>query len=297
MKLPALIPFKIINIMALKPFSSRSTVIIVIIVLCMAQSTVAQYRRLNSDVRNSWEFGFSGGVSQFLTSINPNSDATYKKFNYWNTDFNPAVTLSVIKNFSPKISAEFEFLTTKLSGTWNTNSPYGVPLPATPQNLPGPFKTGIKQFSLLLVPNLNKIIAPNSSNKWNLFVKVGISALLLKEYSGLYEYYNGNGFEYALAYGGGLSYTINEKIKIKLGSMWYFVDTDRLDGVHTMRPFQSPDARDDNSVFYFNIKERYMYPYVGVTYGIGQVQSKAHFIQGSNSRFLWFKKSKHRYRR
>jgi len=64
-----------------------------------------------------------------------------------------------------------------------------------------------------------------------------------------------------------------------------------------MRPFQSPDARDDNSVFYFNIKERYMYPYIGVSYGIGKAQSKAHFIQGNNSRFLWFKKARHKYRR
>jgi len=283
--------------MALKPSFSSSSVLIVFILLCFTQSTVAQRRRFNSDVMNSWEFGFSGGVSQFLTSINPNSDATYKKFNYWNNDFNSAVTLSVTKNFSPKFGAEFEFLTTKLSGSWNTNSPYGVPLPATPTNFPGPFKTGINQFSLLLVPNLNKIIAPNSSSKWNLFVKVGISALLLKEYSGLYEYVKDNGFKYALAYGGGFSYTINEKLKIKLGSMWYIVDTDRLDGVHTMRPFQSPDARDDNSVFYFNVKERYMYPYIGVTYGIGKAQSKAHFIQGNNSRFLWFKKARHKYRR
>jgi len=261
--------------------------------LFVVESSVAQYsRRSGSGDRNNWEFGFTGGASQFRNSINPNSDATFKKFNYWNADYNTAITVSIIKNFSPKFSAEFEFLTTKLSGSWNENSGYGIPLPATSQNLPSPFKTGINQFTLMFVPNLNKIVAPNSANdKWYLFIKLGIGASFLKEYKGLYPYGKGNGFEYALAYGGGLSYTINEKIKLKLGTTWYRVESDRLDGVHTMRPVQSPDARDDNSVFYFNLKELYVYPYVGMTYGFGQIQSKAHFIRGNNSRFLWFKPS------
>ncbi len=284
--------------MASKPFSSRSTVIIVAILLSIVQSAGAQYGRLNSGIRNSWEFGFSGGVSQFLTSVNPNSDAVFKKFNYWNSDYNAAVALSVIKNLSPKFSAEFEFLTTKLSGSWNPNNAYGIPLPATEQNLPGPFKTGINQFSLMLVPNLNQIFAPKrTDDRWYIFIKGGVGATFLKDHQALYPYGTGNGFELTFAYGGGLSYTINEKIKLKLGSMWYWVDTDRLDGVHTMRPVQSPTARDDNSVFYFNVKERYMYPYIGMTYGIGKIQSKAHFIRSNNSRFLWFKKARHSYRR
>lgn len=296
MKQPAHILFKIKKTMALKPFPSA--VLIAVIMLFVVQSSVAQYsRRSGSGVRNNWEFGFTGGVSQFRNSINPNSDATYKKFNYWNADYNAAITVSIIKNFSPKFSAEFEFLTTKLSGTWNENSGYGIPLPATAQNLPSPFKTGINQFTLMFVPNLNKIVVPNSANeKWYLFVKLGIGASFLKDYKALYSYGTGNGYELAFAYGGGLSYTINEKIKVKLGSMWYLVDTDRLDGVHTMRPIQSPTAHDDNSVFYFNIKESYMYPYIGMTYGFGQIQSKAHFIRGNNSRFLWFKPSTRKFR-
>ncbi|NEW84835.1 MAG: hypothetical protein GZ094_21040 [Mariniphaga sp.] len=299
MKQPAHILFKIKKTMALKPFPFQSAVLIAVIMLFVVQTSVAQYsRRSGSGVRNSWEFGFTGGASQFRNSINPNSDADVKKFNYWNSDYNAAITVSIIKNFSPKFSAEFEFLTTKLSGSWNPNNVYGIPLPATAQNLPPPFKTGINQFTLMFVPNLNKIVAPNSANeKWYLFVKLGIGASFLKDYQALYSYGTGNGYELAFAYGGGLSYTINEKIKLKLGSMWYWVDTDRLDGVHTMRPIQSPSARDDNSVFYFNIKERYMYPYIGMTYGFGQIQSKAHFIRGNNSRFLWFKPSTSKYRK
>ena len=146
----------------------------------------------------------------------------------------------------------------------------------------------------MFVPNLNQIITPKkASDRWYLFAKVGIGAAFLKEYLSLFPYGKNAGFKYSLAYGGGLSYTLNEKIKIKLGATWYRVETDRLDGIITIKPNHVSTSNDD---YYFNIKESYVYPYIGITYGIGQIQSKAHFIR-SNNRFLWFKPAKHKYRR
>jgi len=299
MKQPAYTLFKIIKTMALNPFSFKSAALIAVVMLFVVQGSVAQYsRRSGSGDNNPWEFAFTGGASQFLNSINPNSDATFKKFSYWNTDYNAAITVSIIKTLSPKFSAEFEFLTTKLSGSWNENSGYGIPPPATAEKLPIPFKTGINQFTLMFVPNLNKIVAPNSANeKWYLYVKLGIGASYLKELKpALFPYSKKSGFKYALAYGGGLSYTINEKIRLKLGTTWYRVDTDRLDGIHTSKPGIVVLTKDEDLVY--NVKENYLYPYIGMTYGFGQVQSKAHFIRGNNSRFLWFKNtSKYRKRR
>ena len=297
MILPALISLKLTNIMALKPSFSSSSVLIVFILLCFTQSTVAQRGQLKSESGNSWEFGISGGASKFLNTINPNSDAPFKKFNYWNADFNPAVTLSVIKNFSPKFSAEFEFLTTKFSGAWNQSNSYGVPQYALDLGLeyPNPFKTGINQFALMFVPNLNQLIAPkNASERWYLFLKVGFGAAYLKEYYSLFPYGKGTGFKYSLAYGGGFSYIVTEKIKLKLGVTYYRVESDRLDGIITLRPNHMSTSNDD---YYFNIKESYMHPYIGITYGIGQIQSKNHFIRGQNNRFLWFKPAKHKYKR
>ncbi len=262
--------------------------------LCIVQGTVAQYSKLRSGVRNSWEFGFTGGASLFQTTINPSSDAPFKKFNYWNADFNTAITLSVIKNFSPKFSAEFEFLTTKLSGLWNQSNIYGIPPYATdlgPEN-PGPFKTGINQFVLMFVPNLNQIFAPKkASETWYLFVKVGFGAAFLKEYKALFPLGTNSGFKYSLAYGGGLSYTINEKIKLKLGATRYRVESDRLDGIITIRPNHASISDAD---YYFNVKESYIYPYIGMTYGIGQIRSRSSFIRNNNTRFLWFKPTKHK---
>ena len=282
--------------MALKPFSSRST-ILVVIMLFVAQSSFAQYTKRRSKGESTWEIGFSGGVSKFLTSINPNADATYKKFNYWNTDFNAAITLSVIKTISPKFSAEFEFLTTKLSGKWNVNNGYPVPPRAIFNGLlyPDPFKTGVNQINLMLVANLNKIIAPNSANeKWYVFLKGGGGAARIKAYNVLYPYPQwANEYEYSIAFGGGLSYSIDDRFKIKLGATWYRVETDRLDGVHTLRP--DGDWKKNEGYFY-NIKERYIYPYIGLTYGLGQTQSKSHFIQRNNNRSFWYKSSSRKFR-
>ena len=284
--------------MALKPFLTKSAVLSFVIVLFWAQSAVAQYGGRRSAEFNSWEIGFSGGVSQFSNSINPNSDATYKKFNYWNADYNAAVTLSVIKNFSPKFSAEFEWLSTKLSGSWNSNNGYPIPPPTLTLGLPypNPFKTGINQFALMFVPNLNKIFAPNLANdRWYLFLKGGFGGTLIKEYSALFPLDKKAGFKFALAYGGGLSYTINEKMKLKLGVMWYRVESDRLDGVHTAKPGVVVITKDEDLVY--NVKEKYFYPYIGLTYGLGTIQSKAHFIQHNNNRFLWFKSAAHKYKK
>jgi len=280
--------------MASKPSSAVPNVLFVIILLIFAQSTVAQYSRRRASVQSSWEFGFSGGASKFLTSINPNADAPYKKFNFWNADYNAAISLSVIKNFSPKFSAELELLTTKLSGVWNKDNAYGFPLPSTMENPPGPFKTGINQFNLLFVANLNQIVAPKkASDRWYLFVKAGGGGANIKAYSSLFPYDKGSGLKYSIAFGGGLSYTINEKIKIKLGSMWYRIESDRLDGIHTVRP--GVEILTGNADLYYNVKERYVYPYIGMTYAIGELKSKSHFSRGGNN--LWFKPSKRKYRR
>jgi hypothetical protein len=283
--------------MVLKPLSYRFSILIALLFLLSAQSISAQYKRRSSGGTSSWEVGFTAGGSKFLTSINPNSDAIYKKFNYWNTDFNPAMTISVSKNISQKFSAEFEFFTTKLSGKWNVNNGYPVPPMAIAQGLPypNPFKTGLKQFDLLFTANLNQIIASGSaSDKWFLFAKAGVGAAFLKEYSALYPYGPDNTFKYTIIFGGGLSYAISDNIKLKAGTNWYRVETDRLDGVHTLKP-GVPLGPDPN--YAYNIKERYLYPYLGLTYGFGKSNFTAHFVQKKSNRSSWFKASKKKYKR
>jgi hypothetical protein len=272
--------------MASKPFSPLSSAFVAAIMLFITQSTVAQYSRRSSGEMSSWQIGFTAGASKFQTSINPNSDAVYKKLNYWNSDFNAAISLSVIKTISPKFSTEFEFMTTKLSGSWNASS--GFPHPAAVGNVvPKPFKTGINQLNLVLIANLNQIVAPNSaSDTWYLFIKGGGGASFLKAYSSVFPF--SNEFKYSILYGGGLSYKINDQIDLKLGTTWYRVETDRLDGLHTAKP----GGGIGNAGYYFNIKERYIYPYIGMTYGFGQARTSAKGSKAKSRRSIWKRISK-----
>jgi len=187
-------------------------------------------------------------------------------------------------------------MTTKLSGSWNVNNGYPpVPPLARAQGLPypNPFKTGVNVADLFVLANLNKIVAPNSANdKWFLFAKGGFGLAFLKEYSSLYPYGSGNPLKYTMIYGGGLSYTVSDKIKLQIGTSWYRVETDRLDGIHTLKP-DLADGPDPN--YAYNVKERYIYPYFGISYGFGKANFKAHFFQKSRTtRSVWTKHAKKR---
>ena len=268
---------------SLKPFILATVLIFQLTTSISAQKSGKDYL---------WEISFSGGASMFLNSINPNSDAEYKKFNYWNSDLNSSISLSIIRKITSQFSAEFEWQTTKLSGTWNKDKGYLIPQKAVELGLPypDPFKTGIHEFDLMLSVNLNKVILPKIKNeKWCLFVKGGGGAVLLKGYQSLFPYSaSGNPFKYSIAYGAGLTYIIAEKIKLKLGITIRQVETDRLDGVHSTRSVSPYDA-------YFNVKEVYSTTYIGLVYGLFGYKT-----DNSNVKIdphPWFQPSSRKYKR
>lgn len=267
--------------------SLKRLVLITVLMFLVNIISLAQ----KSGKQNDWEVGISGGASQFLNSINPNSDALFKKFNYWNSDLNISFSLYLIRNISNQFSVEFEWHTTKLSGTWNQNSVYAVPQSAIDLGLPypDPFKTGINEFDLMLSVNLNNAFFPKFENeKWYVFIKGGVGGVLLKGYQSLYPYRTlWNPFKYSIAYGTGLSYKIDNKVKVKLGLTLRQVETDRLDGIHTMRPNAPNDA-------YFNVKEVYCSTYLGIIYSLngGKVNKSGRY----NKDFPWFQPASKKYK-
>jgi len=263
--------------------------LVLITILMFQVATII--RAQNFGKQHKWEVGISGGATEFLNSINPNSEAQYKKFNYWNSNLNSSFSLSVIRNISSQFSAEIEWITSKLSGTWNQNSGYEVPQSAIDLGLPypDPFKTGINEFDLMVSINLNKVILPKSKNdKWYVFIKGGGGVVLLKEYQALFPYSTpGNPFKYSIAYGTGFSYKIDDKVKIKLGLTFRQVETDRLDGIHTMKPDNPYDP-------YFNVKEVYCSVYLGMTYTLngGKGNKSGHLSKA----FPWFQPASKKYK-
>ena len=261
----------------------------VLITIFSIQITSIVFAQKPRDIRN-WEVGISWGASKFLNSINPNSDAEYNRFNYWNSDLNPSFSLSVIKNISSEFSIEFEYSTTRLSGTWNDNSGYAVPYSAISLGLPypNPFKTGINEFDLMLSVNLNKVFMPKIKNdKWYLFIKGGGGGTLLEGHKALFPYSAAvNPFKNSLIYGAGFSYKINGKINLKLGFMFRRIDSDRLDGIHTLKTVAPYDP-------YFNIKEVYSSTFLGFTYALNGVRNKKTGYY--NIRFPWFRPASKKY--
>ena len=267
--------------MSVKPISSKAFTLVLTFILLIGQGIQAQVvdSKRSSDIiaerDTSWEIGVSGGASKFNKTFNPNSGADYKKFNYWNSDFNPGFSIMVIKNFSTKLSVELEWFNTKLSGSWNVNSGLPVPPMAAAKGLdyPKPFETGVNQFNATVGVNLNQLFKPGRTNdKWYLFAKGGVGVGLLKAKSALYDFPRPNEGVYSVLYGGGVAYRMNEYLKLKAGLTMTRVSSDRLDGVHELVPGKPLTGSD--SYYFYNIKERFAYPYVAVNYRIGRKKKK-----------------------
>lgn len=106
-----------------------------VLVILLFQGVSAQWRPGKASAGiTQWEIGLSGGVSTFMISVNPTSGAPAKQINYWNRDVNPGVGLSVVRNISPAIGIELNWLNTRLTGKWKNS--YPLPLISEGHEIP-----------------------------------------------------------------------------------------------------------------------------------------------------------------
>lgn len=234
--------FLLINVSAKKPFNPRTPVV------------------------TPWEIGLSSGVSIFMTSVNPESNAMDQRLNYWNNSINPGVGLFAVRNISPSIGIEVNWLNTRLTGTWNDK--YPPHLVSAGRESPLTYNSQINQFDLMAVFNADQILLPGDpEDNGHFFLKTGIGVSLINDTKKFYP-----GITYtriSFAFGAGYSYSLNEKINIQIGSTFRSVNTDNLDGVHVV-------ANDKNGqlVHFMKIFEIYNYSYLSVSYRMGYFGSK-----------------------
>jgi hypothetical protein len=283
----------ILNLTSLKSYLIGTVIILFILQNLHAQNNIEMVPRVSF-----WEFGFSAGVSKFSCSRNPNANAVYKSFNYWNSPLNAGFTLSAQKHISPVFSIELEYLKTSLSGSWDASKGYPVPPDVIAEGLtyPPPFKTGINQLCLLLNSNLNKLFAPKlASDNWYLFFNAGAGFIFLKKIKG-FEELSGKKNRTAILFGPGLSVKINAKIKALVGFTRYIADTDRLDALHTQT--SEPDG---SYTSVMNVNERYFYTYIGISYRFEKKEKKPeetvepYYKPTVNRSTIWDKFRKHYY--
>lgn len=215
-----------------------------------------------------WEIGFSSGASSFITSINPNSDAPYKKINYWYTNLNPGIGLSLTRNISPSLGIEFNWLNTRLTGRWNN---YWSPHPlSVGHESPLTFNSGINQFDLLMTFNVNQMMLPgDEEDPWHLFIKTGINISNISDFK---KFYPENKYQcLGISLDAGISFSLTKRVKLLIGSDWRIINTDNLDGVHVV----FTDLNGNNDAEFKRIYEIYNYSYIRINYGFGHYSSKS----------------------
>jgi len=164
-----------------------------------------------------------------VTSVNFNPGAPNKNINYWNNNLNPGIGLSVLRNFSPAVGLEINWLNTRLTGKWNDNWP---PLPiSVGRETPLTYNSQINQFDLMIGINLNQIMLPgDNEDVWHLFIKTGAGIADIHDNKKFYPGINYVRLSFPLDLG--LSVSISKRMKFQIGSTLRFVNTDNLDGVH-----------------------------------------------------------------
>jgi len=238
----------------------------ILVILFFTSASAKRPVNSGMPVITPWEIGLSTGASIFGTSFNQDVNAIYKRHSYWYRDINPGLGLFVVRNISPSLGIELNWFNTRLSGRWNKGWPT---LPALAnQESPFTFSSQINQFDLMMVFNIDQIMLPgDDEDKGHLFIKTGIGISKIKDNKGFYPEINSSAMSVAL--GGGYSFSLNEKIKLQVGSILRAVNTDNLDGVHVVNKNKSGKLTE-----FTQIIEIYNYSYFSVSYSFGDFGSQ-----------------------
>jgi hypothetical protein len=244
--------------------------IIQILVILVPQSVSAQEDIIKRvAVISPWEIGLSSGVSFFMTSVNPQPGAMIKRVNYWNNNLNPGIGLFAVRNISPSLGFEINLLNTRLNGTWNNKYPL-LAIAAGREN-PLTFDSQINQLDLMITFNLNQMMFPgDEEDKWHLYFKTGLGVNHIVDNR---NFYSGNNYiRFGFGLDGGVSVSLNKKIILAVGSIFRFVNTDNLDGVHVISTDLNGRAVDGMKTY-----ELYNFTYLKLGYRL------ANFSRENNS--------------
>ncbi len=235
-------------------------------VLFFFQNASAQrYFNSQSGAISPWEIGVSGGVSFFMNSVNPEQGAETKKINYWSREANPGFGLAIVRNISPAFGIELNLLTTRLSGTWDESQP-AIPVSGVHDN-PLTFDSRINQFDLMMAFNINQMMLPGDEDDiWHIYIKPGVGITHITDKK---EFFPGDSpsDELSLVLDGGVSVSVNDKLKVMLGSAFRGVNSDNLDGVHL------PGLNQEGKAVSNKVYELYNFSYLRLSYSFGDFNS------------------------
>ena len=235
-----------------------------IVVLFVCYSLSFAQEKEKTEFKKTWEIGLNLGVQRFTGEYN-----TYKPFleHYKNwtpgTDFGMGALLR--KNYSQVFAMELSWNFTNLTGTnWNRTS-LAIPHPSS-------FKTGIGEFDLNTVWNINNLFAKNKfDRKAYLFAKVGYGFTHIAPKTGANSTLPNLTIDdrthwqpLTLPLGAGIAFRLSNKLKLDIGTQWTWTNTDRYDGVALDN---DPTVKKGHNLA--DVSGTKLYTYAGLRYNFG----------------------------
>ncbi len=199
-----------------------------------------------------WEIGVNAGVASFAGSTNMDKDHLFKHFKEFKSDLDFGYGLFVRKNFSYVFALEGAYNGTTLTGSPKAGFVGYVP-----------FKTGINEFDLNTVWNMNNLLSKNKFDRkvyWYAKLGTGLTNVNNKNYTDATV--QGSWRYWTIPIGTGLSFRLSDNVKLNLGTQWSWVNTNRLDGVN-----QGGSGKD---FLIGQIREQYLYTSAGISVMLGK---------------------------
>lgn len=199
-----------------------------------------------------WEIGVNAGVANFAGSTNMDKDHLFKHFKEFKSDLDFGYGLFVRKNFSYVFALEGAYNGTTLTGSPKAGFVGYVP-----------FKTGINEFDLNTVWNMNNLFSKNKFDRkvyWYAKLGTGLTNVNNKNYTDATV--QGSWRYWTIPIGTGLSFRLSDNVKLNLGTQWSWVNTNRLDGVNQGGP--------GKDFLIGQIREQYLYTSAGISVMLGK---------------------------
>ncbi len=195
------------------------------LVLCVAVSLMwysfifAQETKKTESFKK-WEIGINAGVANYAGEYNMFKEARFNHFNHWDSGYNLGFGALVKKNFSHVFALEAAWNNNTLTGTWKADT-----------RVMADFKTIVNEIDLNSVWNMNNLFSANKfDRKFYWYTKIGMGIAHINEKVGSPAQLEEHWKLLAIPMGTGIVMRVSDKVNINLGTLWTWIDTDRIDG-------------------------------------------------------------------
>ena len=201
-----------------------------------------------------WEIGVNAGVANFAGSTNISKDKFMDHFNNFDNDMKFGYGLFVKKNFTHVFALE---------GAYNGTTISGTPVAGAPAAMK-PYKTGLNEFDLNTVWNMNNLLSKNKFDRkiyWYAKIGAGLTHVKNIDYS-VPNTVQGPWRYWTVPIGTGVAFRLTDKVKLNVGTQWSWVNTNSLDGFL--------DGGYGTDFLMAQIREQYLYTHAGLSISLGK---------------------------